>query len=551
MPLHLPQAPLAQHLERLEAPVRTCLAAAHAAARGRLVVGGALDATLAQHRQRELHGLAWIATTGEAVLAAARWGLRLTHAGRLAEPEALVLRIGIGEYLAQLTGGIAMSQNEIFRPHELGLGTAVQALASDPTVAAFLSDGNTAANREALVAAACAGHAVDDSLADEALDMVRAQFHRFSQERIEPFAHQWHLENALIPDVVVQEMAALGTFGVCISPDYGGLGLGKLAMCVVTEELSRAWIAAGSLGTRSEIAGELITHAGTPEQQQRWLPGIASGSVLPTAVFTEPDTGSDLGALRTRAVQHADGGWRITGNKTWITHAARSDLMTVLARTGGKGYAGLSMFLAPKPRGTDEAPFPADGMAGGEIEVLGYRGMKEYDMAFTDFDVPQDGLLGGVPGEGFKQLMQTFEGARVQTAARAVGVARRALELGLRYAQDRKQFGQPIVAFPRVADKLALMLAETVLARELTYFAATEKDKGRRCDIEAGMSKLLAARVAWSNADLSLQIHGGNGYALEFEISRVLCDARILNIFEGAAEIQAQVVGRGLLTRSG
>jgi (2S)-methylsuccinyl-CoA dehydrogenase len=354
----------------------------------------------------------------------------------------------------------------------------------------------------------------------------------------------------LIPDSVVAEMAALGTFGVCIDPEYGGLGLGKLAMCVVTEELSRAWIAAGSLGTRSEIAGELISLAGTPEQKAQWLPGIACGEVLTTAVFTEPDTGSDLGALRTRATRRADGSWRIAGNKTWITHAARSDLMTLMARTGDKGYAGLSMFLAPKPRGSDAEPFPAQGMSGGEIPVLGYRGMKEYEIAFEGFAVPADGLLGGVEGQGFKQLMQTFEGARVQTAARAVGVAWKAYDLGLRYAQDRRQFGQPIVEFPRVADKLALMLAETVLARELTYFAATEKDKGHRCDIEAGMAKLLAARVAWSNADQSLQIHGGNGYALEFEISRVLCDARILNIFEGAAEIQAQVVGRGLLARA-
>lgn len=541
--------PLAVHLEHLEAPLRAYLAAVQAATRGRLTVAGAFDATLAQERQRELHGLAWIYTTTEAVLAAARWGLRLAHANRLAKAEALVLRVGIGEYLEQLTGGIAMSQSEIFRPHELGLGAAVQSLACDDAFAWFLAEGNTAANRQALVAAVCEGHAIDQSLADADLDMVREQFHRFSKERIEPFAHQWHLEDALIPDGVVEEMATLGTFGVCISPEYGGLGLGKLAMCVVTEELSRAWIAAGSLGTRSEIAGELITHAGTVEQKKRWLPGIAAGTVLPTAVFTEPDTGSDLGALRTRATRAADGGWRITGNKTWITHAGRSDLMTVLARTGDKGYAGLSMFLAAKPRGTDATPFPADGMEGGEIHVLGYRGMKEYDIAFTDFVVEEGGLLGEVPGEGFKQLMQTFEGARVQTAARAVGVARRAFELGLRYAKERKQFGQPIVAFPRVADKLALMLAETVLARELTYFAATEKDKGRRCDIEAGMSKLLAARVAWSNADLSLQIHGGNGYALEFEISRVLCDARILNIFEGAAEIQAQVVGRGLLAR--
>jgi (2S)-methylsuccinyl-CoA dehydrogenase len=207
------------------------------------------------------------------------------------------------------------------------------------------------------------------------------------------------------------------------------------------------------------------------------------------------------------------------------------------------------MLLAEKPRGTEADPFPAKGMSGGEIAVLGYRGMREYDIAFDGFEVPADGLLGGVEGQGFRQLMRTFEGARIQTAARAIGVARRALELGLSYAMERQQFGRPIADFPRVSDKLAMMAVEIVMAREITYFAARQKDGNRRCDIEAGMAKLIAARVAWSNADSALQIHGGNGYALEFEISRILCDARILNIFEGAAEIQAQVIGRGLLQR--
>src|SRR5205814_7487902 len=227
----------------------------------------------------------------------------------------------------------------------------------------------------------------------------------------------------------------------------------------------------------------------------------------------------------------------------------RSDLMTLLARTDPdeRGYAGLSMFLAEKPRGDDDDPFPAAGMSGTEIPVLGYRGMKEYEIAFDGFAVPADGLLGGVEGQGFKQLMAPFESARVQTASRAVGVAQNALELGLAYALERRQFGRPIAQFPRVSHKLAMMVVETMVARQLTYFAAREKDSFRRCDIEAGMAKLLAARVAWANADNALQIHGGNGYALEYPISRVLCDARILNIFEGAAEIQAHVISRRLL----
>jgi (2S)-methylsuccinyl-CoA dehydrogenase len=395
------------------------------------------------------------------------------------------------------------------------------------------------------------GHTIAETAFDEDLDAIREQFRRFASKEILPHAHAWHLADDLIPDAVVASLAELGVFGVSIPEEFGGMGLGKRAMCIVTEELSRAWIAAGSLGTRSEIAGELILGAGTDAQKRHWLPKIASGEVLPTAVFTEPDTGSDLASLRTRATQLPNGRWRIDGNKTWITHGARSDLMTVLARSesGLTDHDGLSMFLAEKPRGTQSEPFPAQGMSGGDIPVLGYRGMREYEIAFDGFEAGADSVLGGKRGQGFRQLMQTFEAARIQTAARAVGVGWRAFDLAWQYANDRKQFGRAIVEFPRVSDKLAMMVAETVIARELTQFAADEKEKGHRCDIEAGMSKLLAARVAWSNADTSLQIHGGNGYALEYEISRVLCDARILNIFEGAAEIQAQVIGRGLLAR--
>lgn len=510
---------------------------------------GRNDGAAANDQQRRLHGLAWIATYVETLAQTARWARALAAAGRFGDGEADVVLIGFGEYLAALADSIAMSQNEYVRPRELGLLDAAAALAADPAVAFFLDRGNTAERRRALVGRLSGGGAIADTLGDDDLDMVRGQFRRFAQERIAPHAHEWHLANALVPIGIVEEMAELGVFGICVDPVYGGLGMGKLAMCVVTEELSRAWIAAGSLGTRAEIACELIAIAGTEAQKVAWLPRIASGEVLATAVFTEPDTGSDLASLRTRATRQDDGSWRIDGSKTWITHAARSDVMTLLARTdpGKPGHDGLSMFIAAKPRGTEADPFPAEGMSGGEIEVLGYRGMREYELAFSGFRVEAEGLLGGVEGQGFRQLMQTFEGARIQTAARAVGVAWNAFDLGLQYAGERRQFGTALWNFPRVADKLALMAVETVMARELTYFAAREKDQGRRCDVEAGMAKLLAARVAWSNADTALQVHGGNGYALEYPISRVLCDARILNIFEGAAEIQAHVIARGLL----
>jgi (2S)-methylsuccinyl-CoA dehydrogenase len=493
--------------------------------------------------QRAAHGFAWIATSVAALEALLEW----MEAGKGSNPlDLMVGRLAFAETIGQLVGGLPMGQNELLRPSDLGIGAAGRALSD---ACAGLLDENLSVTRRELVAALAKGHWPSETLRDAELDSIRDQYRRFTDSKIIPNAHGWHLANDLIPDEIVRAMAELGTFGVCIPEAYGGLGLNKLVMCLITEELSRGWIGAGSLGTRSEIAGELIVFGGTDEQKAHWLPRIASGEVLPTAVFTEPDTGSDLGSLQTRASRDANGEWVIHGAKSWITHASRSDLMTLMTRTlpDAKGYAGLSMLLVPKPRGTSTDPFPAEGMSGSEIEVLGYRGMREYALQFDGMRAQANSLLGGEEGQGFKQLMRTFEGARIQTAARAVGVARRALELGLDYALNRKQFGKAIVHFPRVSDKLAASLVDFVAARELSYAAARAKDSGKRCDIEAGMAKLFGARAAWSNADASLQIHGGNGYALEYEISRVLCDARILNIFEGAAEIQAQVIARGLL----
>src|SRR5579872_2196249 len=519
-----------------------------ARARGNLAArverDGAVDAGRLDTEQLAAHALAWMATYVAALRQLREWAVRLDAAGELGEAQRLILAVGFGEYLAQLAGGIAMGQGEIARPHDLGLADAELApLRQSPMVAGL---GGARAQLGALLAEGMPSGG--DSLGDETLELIRDQVRRFAERAVAPYAHDWHRADKFIPIEVIEELSGIGVFGVTLPEEYGGLGLGKLAMCVVSEELSRAYIGVGSLGTRSEIAGELIRINGTPEQKARWLPGIASGAVLPTAVFTEPNAGSDLASLQTRAVKDGDR-YRIHGAKTWITHAARSDLMTLLARTGApdSGYRGLSMFLAPKPRGSDDDPFPAEGMSGTEIPVLGYRGMKEYEIAFDGFAAPAEGLLGGVEGQGFKQLMATFESARVQTAARAVGVAQNALELGLAYAQERRQFGRNIAAFPRVQLKLTMMAVETMMARQLAYFAAREKDSGRRCDIEAGMAKLLAARVAWTNADNAVQIHGGNGYAIEYPISRVLCDARILNIFEGAAEIQAQIIARGLL----
>ncbi|QRE72434.1 acyl-CoA dehydrogenase family protein [Methylobacterium aquaticum] len=501
--------------------------------------------------QHAAHGLAWLSTYAEAIVQLGAYAARLAEQGRLGETETLLVRIGLGEYLEQLFSGIPMSQGEMVRPtSSLGLKAQEVARHRSEAVETLIAEGNTAANRAALVRLIRegSGATVGDSGLDEDMEAIRTEMRRFGQAEVAPHAHEWHLENAYIPLEIIGQMAELGVFGLTIPEEYGGMGLPKISMCVVSEELSRAYIGVGSLGTRSEIAAELILGGGTEEQKQRFLPKIASGEVLPTAVFTEPNTGSDLASLRTKAVKEGDT-WRIHGNKTWITHPVRADLMTVLVRTKPEepGHKGLSLLLGEKPRGTDENPFPVAGLSGGEIEVLGYRGMKEYELAFDGFEVPDANLLGGVEGKGFAQLMQTFESARIQTAARAVGVAQSALDVGLRYAEERVQFGKPLVSFPRVADKLAMMAVEIAIARQLTYFAAHQKDEGKRCDLEAGMAKLLGARVAWAAADNALQIHGGNGFALEYPVSRLLCDARILSIFEGAAEIQAQVIARRLL----
>ncbi|MDP2084349.1 MAG: acyl-CoA dehydrogenase family protein [Gemmobacter sp.] len=532
------------------APAGALLDTATASVRAMVSVGGKVNAGALEDHQRAAHGLAWLATYVESLRQMQGWAGRLDADGKLGEMEALILQIGVGEYLSQIAGGIPMNQGEILRPADMGLTAADMAAFASPAVVTLMG-GNTPAARARLVALMRDNHGratFGASGLDDELEMIRDQFRRFADDKVVPFAHDWHLKDELIPMEIITELGELGVFGLTIPEAHGGLGLSKASMVVVSEELSRGYIGVGSLATRSEIAAELILCGGTDDQKAKWLPGLASGEILPTAVFTEPNTGSDLGSLRTRARKVGED-WEITGNKTWITHAARTHVMTVLARSieGTSDYRGLSMFLAEKTPGTDATPFVDAGLSGGEIEVLGYRGMKEYTVNFDGFRVAGENLLGGVEGQGFKQLMQTFESARIQTAARAIGVAQNALEVGMQYAEDRKQFGKALIAFPRVADKLAMMAVEIMIARQLTYFSAWQKDHDKRCDLEAGMAKLLGARVAWAAADNALQIHGGNGFALEYKISRILCDARILNIFEGAGEIQAQVIARRLL----
>jgi (2S)-methylsuccinyl-CoA dehydrogenase len=532
-------------------PVEALLEKAKTSVRALVSKDGRVSAGLIEAHQTAAHGLAWLATYAQALRQMHEWAEALNKDGKFGETEQLIHQIAFGEYLWQIYGGIQMNQGEVLRLQDMGLSQEDMRGLMEPAIQTLTQGGNTQAARTRLVELMqeqSANITVGASGLDEELEMIREQFRRYAVEKVEPFAHEWHLKDELIPMEVIDDLAEMGVFGLTIPEEFGGFGLSKASMCVVSEELSRGYIGVGSLGTRSEIAAELIIAGGTDEQKQKWLPRIASAETLPTAVFTEPNTGSDLGSLRTRAVKDGDD-YKITGNKTWITHAARTHVMTLLARTDSdtSDYKGLSMFLAEKTPGDDANPFPTEGMTGGEIEVLGYRGMKEYELAFDGFHVKGENLLGGEEGKGFKQLMETFESARIQTAARAIGVAQSALDLSIQYAQDRKQFGKALINFPRVSSKIAMMAVELMVARQLTYFSAFEKDEGRRCDVEAGMAKLLGARVAWAAADNGLQIHGGNGFALEYKISRVLCDARILNIFEGAAEIQAQVIARRLL----
>jgi (2S)-methylsuccinyl-CoA dehydrogenase len=533
--------------------VEALLSDAAAKVRDRVAPEGRLAGPALDREQRATHGLAWLATYVEAVRQLGAYAERMQSSGELGETEELLVRIGLGEYLAQMLGGIPISQGEFVRPSDLGLSAATVAARVSPAVEALIAQGNTAENRARLIERMAAHHGATVGACglDETLETIRDEMRKFADSEVVDHAQGWHRTNSYIPLDIISQMSDLGVFGLTIPEQFGGLGLGKESMCVVSEELSRGYIGVGSLGTRSEIAAELILGSGTDAQRQTWLPKIASGAALPTAVFTEPNTGSDLASIKTRAVREGDV-YKVYGNKTWITHPVRADLMTLLVRTdpNERGYRGISMLLAEKPRGSDADPFPIAGMTGTEIEVLGYRGMKEYEIAFDGFEVKAENLLGGVEGQGFKQLMSTFESARIQTAARAIGVAQAAMELAIGYARSRVQFGEPIIGFPRVADKIAMMATEIMIARQLTYFAARQKDSGRRCDLEAGMAKLLAARVAWAAADNAVQIHGGNGFALEFPISRILCDARILSIFEGAAEIQAQVIARRLLDGS-
>ena len=503
-----------------------------------------------EKNQHLVHGFAWIATYIEALRQINNWGIELINKNKLNEFEQLILDISFIEYIRQILNGIPMSQTEFIKITDFESINKSDEL----KISENFNFSNINELKERLVKIAINKDNIitlENTGLDTEYQQIREQFQKFNSLNVYNNANKWHLEDKLIPQKIIDDLATLGVFGLTIPEKYGGLGLNKLAMCVVSEELARGYIGVGSLATRTEIASELILNDGTETQKDFWLPKISKGETIPAACFTEPDSGSDLGSITTKAKKD-DGKFLISGNKTWITHASRSNLLIILARTNPDillKHKGLSIFLVPKTQGKEDEFFPNKSISGTEIKVLGYRGMKEFELRLDNLEVEKISLLGENENSGFSQLMKTFESARIQTAARAIGVAQNALDLAISYASNRKQFNKSIINFERVYNKIAMMIIEIVLGRQLTYFAAKNKDLGFRCDLEAGMAKLLCARIAWSCADNSLQVHGGNGYALEYDISRILCDARVLNIFEGSAEIQAQIISNRILGR--
>lgn len=510
--------------------------------------GVAIPEKHSDKNQHYFHGFAWYATYFKAIETTYKWIKSLNENGLLTEYEIEIAKVGISEYCLQILHGIPMSQSEIIRPNEIFIDENL--IEEFKKISQTIIDESKSETKQKLceIIKNNTNNGIFPNIGlDQTNEQIRQEFAKFTNEKIIPNAQKWHLNDELIPISIIDEMSELGVFGLTIPEEYGGLGLSKTAMCIVSEELSRGWIGTGSLGTRADIAAELILVGGNENQKKKFLPEIAKGKILPTAVFSEPDIGSDLAHLKTRAILNGNN-YEVIGNKTWITHGSRANLMTMLVRTKKDidDHNGLSILLAEKTSGNHDDPFPDENIKGGEINVIGYRGMKEYDIAFEGFKVPSDHLLGDTEGQGFRQLMSTFESARIQTAARALGVSQNACDLALQYSQERSQFGKELINFSRISEKISAMFAETMIARQLTLYAARIKDTGQRCDMEAGMAKLLAARTAWASADSALQIHGGIGFASETPISRVLADSRILSIFEGTAEIQAQVIAKRL-----
>src|SRR5215217_2416115 len=389
---------------------------------------------------------------------------------------------------------------------------------------------------------------------DEQKDII-AMIRQFADEQILPNAEHFDHEDAF-PEPIVEQMKELGLFGVTIPEEYGGMGLDLTTYVMIVEELSRGWISISGVINTHFIGSYLLMKFGTEEQKQKYLPRMATGEIRAAFSLSEPELGSDVAAIKTTAKQQDDGAWEINGQKMWVTNGLRSDLVFVLVRTdlsADKPHRGMTCFIAEKEGGVGENTGAYEGLnVPPQLRKMGYKGVESTELVFDGYRCPAENVLGGEDAglnKGFPQMMDALEVGRANVAARGVGIAQRALELALRYAQERKTFGVPIAEHQAIQFKLADMATQIEAARMVTRKAARMKDAGERSDLEAGMAKLLASETGKYCVEECFRIHGGYGYSKEYEIERLYCDAPLLLIGEGTSEIQRMVIGKKLLQR--
>jgi alkylation response protein AidB-like acyl-CoA dehydrogenase len=379
--------------------------------------------------------------------------------------------------------------------------------------------------------------------------------HQFADEQIIPNAGRYDHEDSF-PEPIVEQMKELGLFGVTISEEYGGMGLDLTTYAMIVEELSRGWISISGIVNTHFIGSYLLMKFGSDEQKQNYLPRMATGEIRAAFSLSEPEVGSDVQAIKTSAKKTDDGAYEINGQKMWVTNGLRSTLVFTLVKTDPDAqpkYKGMTCFICEKEPGAAENTGDHAGLTvPPQIKKMGYKGVESTELVFDGYKTPADSILGGEEaglGQGFIQMMDALEVGRVNVAARGVGIAQRALELALRYSQERRTFGKAIAHHQAVQFKLADMATQVDAARLLTARAARLKDAGERSDLEAGMAKLFASEAGRFCVEECLRIHGGYGYSKEYEIERLYRDAPLLLIGEGTSEIQRMVIGRKLLQR--
>ena len=383
-------------------------------------------------------------------------------------------------------------------------------------------------------------------------EMVR----QFANEQIIPNAEHYDHEDEF-PEPIVEQMKELGLFGVTIPEEYGGMGLDLTTYAMIVEELSRGWISISGVVNTHFIGSYLLMKFGTEEQKQELLPKMATGEIRAAFSLSEPEVGSDVQGIKSVATKDAEtGDWILNGTKMWVTNGLRAALVFVLMKNDTKAdppYTGMTCFITEKEPGASENSGKFAGLTiPPKIKKMGYKGVESTELVYDGYRCPPDRILGGEEaglGQGFRQMMDSLEVGRVNVAARGVGLGQRALELALRYSQERKTFGKPIAKHQAIQFKLADMALKVEAARLLTITAARMKDAGQRSDLEAGMAKLYASEAAKEVVDESLRIHGGYGYSKEYEIERLYRDAPLLVIGEGTSEIQRMVIGKKLLER--